>query len=83
MTQFGARLGFGLAHNVHACQSRLERLQAALSGLDPQGVLARGYSITLDAQGKVITDSAQARDGERLRTTLARGWLESELKQKG
>ncbi len=83
VAQLGARLGFGLAHNVHACQSRLERLQAALSGLDPQGVLARGYSITLDAQGKVITDSAQARDGERLRTTLARGWLESELKQKG
>ncbi|HKX37550.1 MAG TPA: exodeoxyribonuclease VII large subunit, partial [Burkholderiales bacterium] len=60
----------------------LERLQAALAGLDPQAVLSRGYSITRDATGGVLRDARDARQGERISTTLARGALESQVLRK-
>jgi exodeoxyribonuclease VII large subunit len=67
---------------VHSFQSKIAQLQGALSNLDPAGVLARGYSITLDAQGKVITAAAQVKEGERLTTRLSQGSLESEVRGK-
>jgi len=42
VAQLGARLGFALLHHLHACEAKLARLSAALGGLDPQAVLARG-----------------------------------------
>ena len=80
VTQLGARLAFAFSHRVHRCDAHLQRLQAALAVLDPAGVLARGYSITYDAQGNVIRDAAQVRGGALIRTTLARGALESEVR---
>jgi len=83
VAQLGARLGFALLHHLHAGEAKLARLSAALGGLDPQAVLARGYSITYGASGEVLRDASRARDGERLRTTLARGVVESEVKKSG
>ena len=79
VTQLGARLAFAFGHRVHRCDAHLQRLQAALASLDPAGVLARGYSITYDASGKVLREAAHVREGERIRTTLARGRIESEV----
>jgi exodeoxyribonuclease VII large subunit len=75
--QLAGRLAFGFSHNLRLAQGRLERLDIALAGLNPAAVLARGYSITLDAQGKVLTDAARVREGDRLRTTLAQGSVDS------
>jgi exodeoxyribonuclease VII large subunit len=75
--QLNARLAFALAHCVHRSGARLERLQAALAGLDPTAVLARGYSISYDAAGAVLRDAENVKEGERLRTRLARGELHS------
>jgi exodeoxyribonuclease VII large subunit len=80
--QLNARLAFALAHCVHRAGARLERLQATLAGLDPTAVLARGYSITYDAAGAVLRDAANVKEGERLRTRLAHGELQSEVKKK-
>src|SRR5204862_3763081 len=46
LTALRARLALALGHRVHRCESHLHRLQASLAGLDPEAVLARGYSIT-------------------------------------
>jgi len=80
--QLNARLAFALTHCVHRSNARLERLQAALGGLDPAAVLSRGYSITYDAAGVVLRDAANVKEGERLRTRLARGEVLSEAKKK-
>src|SRR5258706_3320194 len=80
--QLNARLAFAFTHRVHRCGAHLERLRATLAGLDPAAVLARGYSITYDAEGAVLRDAANVKDGERLRTRLARGELTSEVKEK-
>ena len=80
--QLNARLAFALAHCVHRSGARLERLQAALAGLDPAAVLARGYSITYGGGGAVLRDATNVKEGERLRTRLAKGEVLSEVKKK-
>jgi exodeoxyribonuclease VII large subunit len=82
LAQLRTRLAFALGHRVHRCGAQLERLQASLSSLDPYAVLARGYSITRNGAGEVLRDAAQARDGEDLLTTLARGALQSKVKKR-
>jgi exodeoxyribonuclease VII large subunit len=81
VTQLQARLAFAFSHRVHRCATHVERLKASLAGLDPAAVLARGYSITYDASGKVIRSSAAVRAGEHITTTLAQGRIESEVKK--
>lgn len=52
-----------------ACQSLSERCAsaaAALKNLGPGSVLARGYSITLDAKGELIDSAKSAKTGDRL-----------------
>ena len=80
--QLRARMAFGFSHNLKGFAGRVERLRVALAGLNPEAVLGRGYSITRDADGRVVSDAAAVREGDRLTTTLARGSLESEVKKK-
>ena len=54
------------------------RAQAqALLHLDPQHVLARGFSLTRDAHGNLVRDAAALAAGDSLRTTFASGSAES------
>jgi exodeoxyribonuclease VII large subunit len=78
-----ARLDLCFERRLHALGSRLERAGASLASLDPAAVLARGYSITRGADGALVRDAASVREGERLHTTLARGWIESEARKRG
>jgi exodeoxyribonuclease VII large subunit len=46
-------------------------------------VLERGYSLTRTAKGDVVVDASRVGEGEVLTTTLAKGWIESEVRKKG
>lgn len=81
LTQLRTRLAFALGHRVHRCLAELGRLQASLGGLDPTAVLARGYSITRDAAGKVLRDASKTGPGELIFTTLAHGSVSSKVKK--
>jgi exodeoxyribonuclease VII large subunit len=81
MTQLGARLAFAFSHKVHRCQAHLAQVQATLVSLDPAAVLQRGYSITYGASGKVLRKASDAHPGQHLRTRLAEGEIESEVKK--
>jgi exodeoxyribonuclease VII large subunit len=59
----------------------VRQLSASLLSLDPAAVLQRGYSITTDAGGAVLRDASGVRAGDRLKTRLARGEIESEVKK--
>jgi exodeoxyribonuclease VII large subunit len=81
VTQLSARLGFSFLHRLRACDAQLARLQAGLASLDPAAVLGRGYSITYNAAGAVLRDAREVQPGERLRTRLASGEVQSEVKK--
>ena len=58
----------------------MKELSGRLALLSPQNVLNRGYSITARASdGKVLTSAAQVRKGERIRTRLREGEIESDV----
>ena len=76
-------------HLVKALQAgqadRLARVNNAgqhLILLDPTKVLARGYSIVQDARGGVVSDSGSLAIGTELRITFAKGWAQTEVKQR-
>lgn len=62
---------------------RLDVLRQHLDHLDPQQVLARGYSMVRDVHGVIVSNSANLIVGERLEVTFAHGWAHVELTEKG
>ena len=47
--------------------------------LGPEATFARGFSITLDAQGKPVTDASKVEKGDQLVSQLAKGKLISDV----
>jgi len=71
-----------IAIHLQRQKQRLDALSAQLEALSPLSVLARGYSITLDAStGTVIRDAAKTTPGQLLRTRFARGEATSRVEQ--
>ena len=61
-------------------QSRFTVLESRLRLLGPEQVLARGYSITMDAAtGKVLRDARSIKAGQKLRTRLKTGEISSRV----
>lgn len=48
-------------------------LSLRLEALNPRNVLSRGYSLTTDSSGRIVTDAATLSRGDELRLELARG----------
>jgi len=59
-------------------QGRHQTLEAWLRAL-PLAVLARGYSITFDEQGRIIKSADSVRSGDCIQTKLHRGHLKSRV----
>ena len=78
VAQLTSRLRERKGHRLDRAAQRLTRLMDRLRLLGPANVLARGYSITLDAATqKVIRSAKQAPAGTRVRTQLRDGSIES------
>ena len=74
-----SRLRRAIEQSMHAKQVAVARLGTSLHHLDPMAVLARGYSITRDTAGKVITDPAHVAIGQCIDITLASGVIEANV----
>lgn len=67
-------------HRLREERNQLETLQTRLRLLGPEQVLARGYSITMDAEtGTVLRDAAGLAPGRKLRTRLKQGEVMSRV----
>jgi exodeoxyribonuclease VII large subunit len=62
--------------------ARLLALQQHLQHLDPQRVLARGYSMVRDAQGNIVVSSERIALGDRLDITFAQGGARAVVQEK-
>ncbi|MEW6562079.1 MAG: exodeoxyribonuclease VII large subunit [Pseudomonadota bacterium] len=83
LQQLAQRLRRAYAASNALHEAHLDGLRQHLLHLDPQQVLARGYSVVRDAQGAIVVDSAGLQPGNRLDITFARGWARTELKETG
>lgn len=75
--------------NKAVCTAQLQR-QAALDALaqhlallNPQQVLARGYSLVQNEQGQLVSDARHLVMGDPLRITFAEGWARVNVKEQG
>jgi exodeoxyribonuclease VII large subunit len=81
ISALGEQLGTLMAHRLERDKGRMNLVSAALSALNPEATLARGFSITRNVEGKVITSSGQVKQGESIRTQLAEGELDAVVKR--
>lgn len=71
------RLHQGLTHRLDRLADRLESRGELLKHIGPQSVLARGFSYTTNAAGRVLKDAAEVGEGEELVTRFAKGTVRS------
>jgi len=70
-------------NQLHSLRQQCEALATRLRLLGPEQVLSRGYSITQDARtGKVIRAARQTRAGQKLKTRLQSGEVQSVVEEK-
>ena len=77
----GRRLKDAMRRTLERYDNRLLAAQQHLQHLDPQQVLARGYSMVRNEHGEVVVDSEALALGERLEITFARGKSRVEVKE--
>ena len=77
-----ARLQSEFARLLVERRNRLVQFDSLLQERSPLTVLNRGYSITRDAQGRIVRDAAQVAVGDDLSIRLARGELGASVTKK-
>lgn len=60
---------------------KLADLGRALNNLSPLNILSRGYSMTYDKSGKLLTNTADIKNGDKLLTRLHKGEVVSTVNQ--
>ncbi len=76
------RLALNITTNVKRAQEKLSSLHNLLKSLNPERVLARGYSMTLSADGKIIKSSSELELNQKVTTKLSQGQFDSKITNK-
>jgi exodeoxyribonuclease VII large subunit len=71
------RLSAVVSQRLQQDGERVRSMEKLLASLGPEGVLARGFSLTTDKFGKPVTDAAKLNAGDLLTTRLANGSVAS------
>lgn len=81
ISAMGEHLNTRLMRCLESARGRMNLVAAALSALNPEATLARGFSITRNAAGKVLTSADQVKPGDRIHTRLASGVIGSVVEE--
>jgi exodeoxyribonuclease VII large subunit len=73
------RLGVWQAQTFRRETLRLERLQNRLEPANVSKLLARGFALVLGDDGRLVSRSAQTKDGDALRIALGEGWVDARV----
>jgi exodeoxyribonuclease VII large subunit len=71
-----------MSRNLERHEARLCALQQHLQHLDPQQVLARGYSLVRDVQGNIVSNSKPIALGDMLDIKFAQGGVSAVVQEK-
>ncbi len=70
-----------LQQNLGERKQTLVRLAAGMDAMSPMKVLSRGYSVTKDSNGRILTRAAGIQPGDRITVTLCSGQLQAVVNQ--
>jgi len=79
VTLGGHRLKQAAAIALRGFNERMTARSQMLKLLGPESVLARGFSYTTDASGRVLLDAAQVQPGDEITTRVAKGEVKSRV----
>jgi len=77
----GHRLKQAASLGLRSFTERAEGRSQMLKLLGPEGILARGFSYTTDAQGRVLMSADDVKPGDAITTRLAKGTVRSVVKE--
>lgn len=78
----GRRIDAAMHRVLDRHEARLMALQQHLQHLDPQQVLARGYSVVRDVHGNIVVSSERIALGEKLDIAFAQGGVRAVVQEK-
>jgi len=64
---------------IEGDRHKLALAQRALASLDPRAILGRGYSITMDGQGRVVKDPEQVKVGDGIKVMVHMGEMDARV----
>ncbi|MCT8559414.1 exodeoxyribonuclease VII large subunit [Glaesserella parasuis] len=73
------RLSYAIEKNISQRRLQFQTLCTQLDGLSPLSILARGYSVTQNQQGKALISTQDISIGETIVTRLAQGKVVSQV----
>ena len=76
-----ARLNRALGSRIQGAQASLDQRRSRLQALSPEGVLMRGYSITLDGAGRVLRSATETEPGRAITVRLGTGSLGARVEE--
>ncbi|MCD8204917.1 MAG: exodeoxyribonuclease VII large subunit [Coprobacillus sp.] len=71
-----------LIHKLDLIKSELNSKKSLLESLNPYSVLSRGYSLTYNEEGKVVTSIEEVNEGEEIKTLVNNGEITSRVSKK-
>ncbi|MGA2264812.1 MAG: exodeoxyribonuclease VII large subunit [Phycisphaerae bacterium] len=80
LTALGSRLlSASPVHRLRLARQQIDAAERQLEALCYRNVLARGFSVTRDPQGRILRAARGVKDGQWIRTELAEGTLDSRV----
>ncbi len=80
--QLSKRLEMSLGHLVEMSSNQVRSLSSRLEALNPRNVISRGYSMTTDERGNIVTSIKQIAEGDTLKSVLKDGTITSKVTSK-
>ena len=76
LSSYMTRMRLAFNSRISLMESRLNVLQARIAGADPRRILARGYALALDGQGRVMKGVSGRSKGDHVSVMFADGTLD-------
>ena len=80
--QLSKRLEMSLGHLFEMSRNQVRSLSSRLDALNPRNVISRGYSMTTDERGNIVTSVRQIAEGDTLKSVLKDGTITSKVTSK-
>jgi exodeoxyribonuclease VII large subunit len=73
------QIGSQFAERLQSCREKIRILASKLVAMNPENILAKGYSITSDDRQRVVKDAAALAAGENISIRFARGQVAAKV----
>ncbi len=77
---FTTRLRLAFQNKVNAMSAKVDLLESRILSADPRNILKRGYTLALDASGKVAKSASAFKSGDTMRVMFPDGSVEVVVK---